>query len=139
MSVMEADIEDGVRSVETEINYLLPGPEINRRFVSAGVEMNTGTYGPFTVKVRDGRAIKKHFTLDTHGFVLADHTSVVNDFYDRDEVDRLYQAEVAESVKAAAARATMVTQRPALTLDDAKEALEGLGKDLDQIASELNA
>jgi hypothetical protein len=100
MSVIEADIEETVRSVEAEINYLLPGPDINRRFVSAGVEVNTGTYGPFKVKVRDGRAIKKHFTLDTHGFMLADNTSQVKDFYDKDEVDRLYQDEVAAAVKA---------------------------------------
>ena len=100
MSVLEADVEAGVRTVETEINYLLPGPDINRRFVSAGVELNTGTYGPFKVKVRDGREIKRHFTLDTHGFVLADHMSAVSDFYDKDEVDRLYQDEVAEAVKA---------------------------------------
>ena len=100
MSVLEADIEDGVRSVEAEINYLLPGPDINRRFVSAGVEVNTGSYGPFKVRVRDGRAIRKHFTLDTHGFVLADRPSAVTDFYNKEEVDRLYPAEVAESVKA---------------------------------------
>jgi hypothetical protein len=98
MSVLEADIEEGVRSVEAEINYLLPGPDINRRFVSAGVEVNTGTYGPFKVKVRDGRAIKKHFTLDTHGFVLADSITTVADFYDSDEVDRIYQGEVAREV-----------------------------------------
>ena len=100
MSVLEADIEDGVRSVEAEINYLLPGPDINRRFVSAGVEVNTGTYGPFKVRVRDGRAIKKHFTLDTHGFVLADRPSAVKDFFNAEEVDRLYHDEVAEAVKA---------------------------------------
>ena len=100
MSVVEADIEDGVRSVEAEINYLLPGPDINRRFVSAGVEVNTGSYGPFKVKVRDGRAIRDHFTLDTHGFRLSDRPTAVTDFYDRAEVDRLYEAEVAEHVKA---------------------------------------
>jgi hypothetical protein len=100
MSVLEADIEEGVRSVEAEINYLLPGPDINRRFVAAGVEVNTGSYGPFKVKVRDGRAIRRHFTLDTHGFVLADHRSAVKDFFDKEEVDRLYTDEVAETVKA---------------------------------------
>ena len=59
MSVVESDIEEGVRIIEAEINYLLPGPDINRRFVSAGVEVNTGSYGPFKVKIRDGRAIKR--------------------------------------------------------------------------------
>ena len=98
MSILEADIEDSARTVEAEINYLLPGPPINRRFVSAGVEVNTGSYGPFKVKVRDGRPIKSHFTLDTHGFVLADSTTAVQDFYDKDEVDLLYQDEVAREV-----------------------------------------
>jgi hypothetical protein len=100
MSVLEADIEESARSVDAEINYLLPGPDINRRFVAAGVEVNTGSYGPFKVKVRDGRAIRKHFTLDTQGFVLADHRSAVKDFFDKDEVDRLYPAEAAEAIKA---------------------------------------
>src|ERR1700722_4784903 len=98
MSVLEADIEDSARFVEADINYLLPGPDINRRFVSAGGEVNTGTYGPFKGKVRDGRPIRKHFTLDTHGFVLADSKSAVKDFYDSAEVDRLYQDEVAKEV-----------------------------------------
>src|SRR5690242_5236473 len=98
MSVLEADVEDTVRSVEAEINYLLPGPDINRRFVAAGQEVNTGSYGPYTVKVRDGRAIKQHFTLDTHGFVLADSKSAVDNFFDKDEVDRLYKDEVASEV-----------------------------------------
>ena len=100
MDVAEADPEEDVRSVEAEINYLLPGPPINRRFVSAGVEVNTGTYGPYEVEVRDGRPFKRHFTLDTHGFVLADMPSAVGDFYDKDEVDRLYPSEVAEAVQA---------------------------------------
>lgn len=100
MALVEADIEDEVRSVRAEINYLLPGPDINRRFVSAGVEVNTGSYGPFEVAVRDARAIRERFTLDRQGFVLADCPTAIGDFYDKDEVDRLYKAEVAAHVKA---------------------------------------
>lgn len=100
MGAVEDDIEAGARAVQAKINYLLPGPAINRRFVSAGVEVNTGTYGPFDVTVRDGREIKRHFTLDTHGFVLTDNTSAVRDFYDSDEVNRVYPDEVARSVQA---------------------------------------
>src|SRR4051812_22207731 len=92
------DVEESVRSVEAEINYLLPGNPINRRFVSAGVEINTGTYGPFRVRIRDGREIKEHFTLDRHGFVLADCPTSIGDFYDKPEVDRLYTDEVAAHV-----------------------------------------
>ena len=93
--MLAADVEDQVRLVDAEINYLLPGPDINRRFVSAGVEVNTGSYGPFKVTIRDGREISDHFTLDRHGFVLAAAPSAVGDFYDRAQVDRIYPAETA--------------------------------------------
>ena len=99
MSVAESDIEDEVRSVMTQINYLLPSPDINRRFVSAGVEINTGNYGPFDVTIRDARAIADHFTLERHGFTLGDCPTRVADFYDSDEVDRLYMDEVAGHVR----------------------------------------
>ncbi len=100
MSVAENDVEASARGIEAEINYLLPGPAINRRFVSAGREVNTGRYGPFKVPIRDGRSIQRHFTLDTHGFVLAHHESAITDFYAKEQVDRLYPGEVAEAVKA---------------------------------------
>ncbi|MBC2777235.1 CmcJ/NvfI family oxidoreductase [Parasphingopyxis marina] len=100
MPVAEAHIEDEARSIEAKINYLLPGPDINRRFVSAGVEVNTGSYGPFEVAIRDARTIREHFTLERQGFVLGDCPTAIADFYDSDEVDRLYKDEVASHVKA---------------------------------------
>jgi len=48
-------------------------------------------------------------------------------------------SKTAESLKAHAARATMVAQRPTLTLEDAKEALDGLARELDQMAGELGS
>ena len=93
------DVESGARRVQAKINYLLPGAPINRRFVSAGVEVNTGEYAPFDITVRDGRSIREHFTMDCHGFVLASASTGVRDFYDFDEVDRIYPDEVAEQVK----------------------------------------
>jgi hypothetical protein len=100
MNAAAADVESTARTVAAQINYLLPGPPVNRRFVSAGIEVNTGRYGPFTVTIRDGRTIDRHFALDTHGFVLANHRSAVEDFYQKEQVDRLYPAEVSEAVKA---------------------------------------
>ena len=99
MSTISRDPEADVRSVQAQINYLLPGTDINRRFVSAGVEVNTGSYGPFNVTIRDARTIRDHFTLDRQGFVLADCPTVIEDFYDKATVDRLYPAEVAEHVR----------------------------------------
>ena len=98
MATLAPDIEDQVRTVQAEINYLLPGPDINRRFVSAGVEVNTGSYGPFPVTIRDGREIRDHFTLDRQGFVLADAPTAVRDFYDREHVDSIYPNEVRDAI-----------------------------------------
>lgn len=100
MNLAATTEESRVRSTDAQINYLLPGgPAVNRRFVRAGIEVNTGKYGPYPVTVRDGRTIKDQFTLDTHGFRLAEHRSSVQDFYDKGAVDTRYPAEVAEAVK----------------------------------------
>lgn len=88
-----------VRAVDTQISYLAPGSFINRRYVAPGREVNTGTYRTYPVKIRDGRPIKDRFTLDSHGFVLAEHQSTVQDFFDGDQVDDIYHNEVIEAVR----------------------------------------
>lgn len=100
MNSLLLDPEDTVRSVKAEITYLLPGTPINRRFVSAGVEVNTGRYAPYDVIVRDGRTIQRHFTLDRHGFELADCPTDIVDFYDKDEMNRVYPDEAAKYIQA---------------------------------------
>lgn len=95
----EHDIEDTVRSVQAQINYVAPGSFINRRFVAPGVEHNTGRYEAHTVTVRDGRAIAGHFKMDVHGFELNRIPSTVGNFFDNAEVERVYPAEVEAAVK----------------------------------------
>jgi len=99
MDAAETSAENDVRAVDAEINYLLPGPAINRRFVSAGVEVNTGNNGPFPVVIRDARPIRDRFTLDRTGFVLADAPTAVADFYDRARVDAIYPDESAAAIR----------------------------------------
>jgi hypothetical protein len=101
MAVAAPDIEDSVRTIETELTYLLPGTAINRRFVSAGVEVNTGKYAPYPTLIRDGRAIRNHFSLERQGFTLLDAPSEVLDFNDAAEVEAKYQAEVERYVQEA--------------------------------------
>ncbi|HSS64662.1 MAG TPA: CmcJ/NvfI family oxidoreductase [Gammaproteobacteria bacterium] len=87
------------RSVEADIGYLAPGSHINRRFVAPGKEVNTGTYESYRVQIRDARPLQEQFTLDTHGFVLAEHRSTVGDFFDSEEVDAVYPGEVDDIVR----------------------------------------
>jgi hypothetical protein len=85
--------------VDTELFYLAPGSFVNRRFVAAGEEVNTGRYQAYPVKISDGRPLKDRFDLDTHGFLLADHKSAARDFFDHEEVETVYVAEAGAVIK----------------------------------------
>jgi hypothetical protein len=92
--------EEGARQVETMIRFVDPGDFVTRRYVRAGAEINTGTYSDHRVIVRDAMPIRDHFELDVHGFRIATQPTAVKDFHDKDEVDRLYEAEVERHVQA---------------------------------------
>jgi len=93
--------EEETRTVQAALRYLAEGSFVNRRFVSAGKECNTGRYEDHVVPIRDGRPIRNHFSLDTHGFCLLDHHSEVGDFHDKPLVERLYAGEAIEAIKVA--------------------------------------
>lgn len=93
------DREAGPRTVEAAITYVAPGSFINRRFAAPGIERNTGRYESHQVTIRDGRGIEERFSLDSNGFMLIGHHSAVTDFFDQEQVDRIYPGEVVETVK----------------------------------------
>src|SRR5215831_2090873 len=93
------DSEAGVRAVEATIHYVAVDSRINRRFVAPGAEHNTGRFEPHRVPVRDGRAIHRQFALDVQGFVLSRRPSAVTDFFDTEEVERIYPAEAVETIR----------------------------------------
>jgi len=68
--------------VRTVIHYLVPSSRINRRFWAPGAELNTGTYAPYPVTIRNARLAPEPFTLDRHGFCLARHDTKVTDWRD---------------------------------------------------------
>ena len=94
-----ASVEDSVRAVEANVNYVAPGSFINRRFVAPGIERNTGKYESHRVRVRDGRSIADHFSLDVQGFVLARQPTAVTDFLAKNQVDAIYPDEVVTTVR----------------------------------------
>jgi hypothetical protein len=100
MIMNAAQDEESAAGVEARIAYLVGDSQVNRRFVAAGVEINTGRYQPFTVKVRDARPFQNRIRLATHGFELSRKPTRVADFMDRNQVDALYGTEVAEGVQA---------------------------------------
>ncbi|MCB2065709.1 MAG: hypothetical protein KDE15_03595 [Erythrobacter sp.] len=92
------DIEDQARQVRAMMRYVDEGDFVTRRYVSQGREINTGSYSDHEVVIRDGMPIRDHFTLDTHGFMIAKSTSAITDFFDSHRVEQLYEREVEADV-----------------------------------------
>jgi hypothetical protein len=86
--------------VTGRINFIVPGGDVYRRFVAKGEEANIGEYEAHAVHIRNGRSFCHRLTLDGAGFRLLDHKSAVADFFDSDEVRRVYPSEVCEAVQA---------------------------------------
>lgn len=91
-------IEDTARQTRALIRYVDPGDFLTRRYVSQARELNVGTYSAHEVIMRDGMPIRDHFTLDTHGFMLAKSRSAISDFHDKAQVEALYEREVEREV-----------------------------------------
>jgi hypothetical protein len=66
----------------------------------------SGTAEKRSVEVRNGR--NEQFFLDVHGFVLVGHATRVRDFFDEEELRRVYYPEVEALIKAVSGAARVV-------------------------------
>ena len=64
-----------------------------------GVPARTGTYARFTVAIHSARMIMSELSLDRQGFAFTRHNTSVENFYDADEVRRVYYPEVERLVR----------------------------------------
>ncbi len=97
MSQPAATLHDG--AVHAPVNYIVdtgvkpvnetygPGP-------GGMMRKTSGTYAAHTVAIRDARAERENLSLDTSGFVLADHPTRMKDFLDADELKSVYYPEM---------------------------------------------
>jgi hypothetical protein len=90
--------ESDAAGVEADLNYLVPGSRVNRRYVAPGAEINTGQYEPRRVKIRNARPFENRLGFDSHGFVLAWVPSQVSDFTDNAQIESRYVGEVIAAV-----------------------------------------
>jgi hypothetical protein len=91
-----------METVNAALNYLEdPGqkPVSYTYRPPEGVPARSGQYAKFTVPIHDGRAILAQLSLDKQGVILAPQESKVVNFYDSDEVRRVYYPEVERLVK----------------------------------------
>ncbi len=64
-----------------------------------GVPARTGTYAKFTVPIHSARAILGQLSLNVQGFAVTRQNTAVENFYDADEVHRIYYPEVERMVR----------------------------------------
>jgi hypothetical protein len=91
-------------AVEARMNYLADAsvkPVTYNPPPGTGVPRRVGNYGMFPVEIRNARPIARELSLDREGFVLTRHDTAVRDFFDADEIRRVYHPEMERLVKAA--------------------------------------
>ena len=98
------EILSNLSHVTADMNYLVPMTERPRNYTfdpPAGVPRTNAEHEAHAVKIRDARPIAGHVSLDANGFALLQHRSAVKDFFDDEEVRRVYYPEVERLVKEA--------------------------------------
>jgi hypothetical protein len=90
--------------VEAPVNYLENGAEKPVAYLyepPAGVPIRSGRTTEHWMKILNGRLAVNELTLDRQGFALVRHQTQVSNFYDPEEVTRVYYPEVQRLLKQA--------------------------------------
>jgi hypothetical protein len=98
-------------TIEATLNYIVNNGE--KLFTATGgpggLDVRSGgTLDPRRVAIHDGRPHAQDFVLDREGFRFVRHDTKVADFFDEDEVRRVYYPEMEALVKAESGAARVV-------------------------------
>ena len=101
--VATAELDTLPKTIEATVNYLLDTgvtPSVYTGGPGSTVIRTASTNDPQRVTMHNGRLEADHFELDRDGFRFIRHDTKVADFYDEDEVRRVYYPEMEALVKA---------------------------------------
>jgi len=101
---------DDLPYVEAELNYLVPMNERPRNYTfdpPPGVPRSNTVHEAHLVPIHSARPVESEISLDRQGFALLHYQSAVRDFWNEDELRRVYYPE-AERVIAEATGASKV-------------------------------
>jgi hypothetical protein len=90
--------------VKADLNYLAPPLDRPRTYTfepPSGEPRSNIVPEPHSLPVHDARPISETVSLDREGFALVRQKSSVKDFYDEDEIERVYYKEAERVIKAA--------------------------------------
>ena len=110
--VQVAELNTVPETIEATLNYFVDTGAMPVSLVGApgGTDTRTGGGGsdPRRVVLRNGRPYTDSFALDRNGFRFVRHDTKVRDFYDEDEIRRVYYPEMEALVKAESGAARVV-------------------------------
>jgi hypothetical protein len=102
--------------------------------INTGVKPVNETFGPNNIRrrevglqerrpveIRNGRALAGQFSLDMHGFEFVAHRTAMRDFFDADELKRVYYPEVEALVRQVSGAARVVVFDHTLRSGDESE------------------
>jgi hypothetical protein len=96
-------VEEAAPAFEALLNYLADTTETPESY--GGVQQavadqkRKGKYAEIAMPIYNGRAITERLSLEREGFLLLQHNTQVNNFYDEHEVRSIYYKETEELVK----------------------------------------
>jgi hypothetical protein len=96
-AIMPLDVAVNPQTVTSTLHYLKRSAEKPARYriePPPGVPRWNGTDDPRAVTIEDARGREAEFTLDRNGFALLKAPTAVADFYDPEEIKRVYYPEV---------------------------------------------
>lgn len=95
------ELSSDTEFVEAELDYIVDDGIPPVRYVDWPEEAHKAhpaTYEKHRTRIRNGRGMADSFTLPSHGFSLVSHETKVQDFYDEDEVVRVYHPETEQLI-----------------------------------------
>ncbi len=98
---MNGDRVDHLPHVAAALNYLAPMTERPRNYTfdpPPGVPRSNSERDTHTVPIHDVRPVIDDVSLDREGFAVLRNASAVHDFWDEDEVRRVYYPEVQRAI-----------------------------------------
>ncbi|MHC5615633.1 MAG: CmcJ/NvfI family oxidoreductase [Nostoc sp.] len=100
--VLDRPISQELPYVEANLTYLIPMAEkpVNYTYEPpAGIPPTNASYQTHKLPIYNARSISENISLDKEGFAFTGHTTNVRDFYDEDEVRRVYYPEAEQLLK----------------------------------------
>jgi hypothetical protein len=117
-----AELDVAPDAIEATLNYIVDdGTKVFTIVASPGGSdaRSGGTPDPRPVTIHNGRPHAREFDLERSGFRFVQHDTKVQNFFDEDEIKRVYYPEMVELVKAeSGAKRVVVFDHTLRTADD---------------------